>query len=108
MSPFLFWRSLVGSHGPAHRQNWLRRDASRRPAVASSSPRSIRSQSGSTLGRRATRSACPGLLASAARSHLPLLGEEQDPNIDSCDLPHPWGTRLVCYRAGTELLVVEA
>src|SRR3954466_11545427 len=43
------------AYGPARLPQWLRRDASRRPAIASSSPRSIRSQSASTLGRRAHR-----------------------------------------------------
>src|SRR5690349_24416093 len=27
---------------------------------------------------------------------------------DSCDLPHPWGTCLACYRTGTKLQVVIA
>src|SRR5688572_19166874 len=46
----------------------------RRPVVASSSPRSIRSQSGSTLGRRAHPHRTAARAGNAARPHLPLLG----------------------------------
>ncbi len=48
----------------------------RRPVLDFSSPRSIRSQSGSTVGRRAHPTHCPRLLESAARPHLPLLRAE--------------------------------
>ena len=71
----------------------------RRPVVASSSPRSIRSQSGSTLGRRAhPHRTVPRVLANAARPHLPLLGKEwatpglsKNHNTESCDPFHPRG-----------------
>src|SRR6187401_142790 len=43
------------AYGPARLQKWLRWDASRRPVLASSSPRSIRSQRESAAGRRTTR-----------------------------------------------------
>src|SRR3954471_9891330 len=60
------------------------------------------------FGRRAgqpsegapTRSACPRFTSERSTSALRLLGEEQDSNIAACDLPHPWGTCLACYRAG--------
>src|SRR3954470_8226118 len=42
------------------------------------------------------------------RSALPLLGEEQDPNIDSCDLFHPRGYAAIAGRRGTELRIVAA
>ncbi len=88
----------------------------RRPAVASSSPRSIRSQSGSTLGRRAHRHrACPRVLVNAARPHLPLLGEEcttpglsKNQDTESCDLFHPRGHTAMARQMGTELRIVAA
>ena len=50
-----FRRPLVGSGPPSGLQKWLRRDATRRRSGASSSPRSIRSQRESAVGRRTTR-----------------------------------------------------
>ena len=64
------------AYGPARLQKWLRRDASRRPVLASSSPRSIRSQSGSTLGRRAHRHRTVPACQPAQQVPIPLLGEE--------------------------------
>src|SRR3954463_14142015 len=55
MGTFLSRRPLVGSGPPLHRQKWLRRKATRRRSGASSSPRSIRSQRESAVGRRTTR-----------------------------------------------------
>ena len=51
-----FRRPLVGSGPPSHPQKWLRRKATPRRSGASSSPRSIRSQRESAVGRRTTRS----------------------------------------------------
>ncbi len=71
----------------------------RRPVLASSSPRSIRSQSGSTLGRRAhphrTVPACwqardvPICRCWEKSARLPGLSKNQ--NTESCDLFHPRG-----------------
>src|SRR3982751_1698634 len=68
------------------------------------------------FGRRAgqpsegapTRSACPGLLASAARPHCGCWEKSRTRTSPLAIFPTPWGTCLACYRAGTELLAVEA
>src|SRR5688572_9364723 len=49
----------------------------RRPVWASSSPRSIRSQSGSTLERRAHPHRTVPRASERTRPHLPLLGKER-------------------------------
>ena len=70
----------------------------RRPVVASSSPRSIRSQSGSTPEGAPTGTARFPRAGERGAAHLPLLGKEraipgpgQNQNSGSCDPFHPRG-----------------
>ncbi len=91
-------------------------DAMRRPVLASSSPRSIRSQSGSTLGRRAHRHRI--VPACWQAQHVPvcrcweksarLQASARTRTPRSCDLFHPRGHTAMARQRGTELRIVAA
>ena len=89
--------------------------------MASSSPRSIRSQSGSATARRqrphphrtrspltSQRGMYPFTSAEGREESRDSMGVARATRPGSSGLPHLWGTCLACYRAGTELLTVEA
>ena len=88
----------------------------RRPVVASSSPRSIRSQSGSTLGRRAHRHrtvpACWQArdvpICRCWEKSARLQGLSKNQNTESCDLFHPRGHSAMARQTGTKLRIVAA
>ena len=86
------------------------------PYVASDSPRSIRSQSGSTLGRRAHRHrTVPACWRARDVPICRLLGEERttpglskNQDTESCDLFHPRGQTAMARQSGTKLRIVAA
>src|SRR5688572_12955641 len=87
----------------------------RRPVLASSSPRSIRSQSGSTLERRAHPHRTVPRASERGRPHLPLLGKErairraqQEPERRVLRSFPPSGTDRDGSELGTKLRIVAA
>ena len=98
------------AYGPARLQKWLRLNASRRPVLASSSPRSIRSQRESAAGRRTTRLSQSPLASHCGRRVASLDGVPRGKTPESCAPFHPaeWGHSPLYWHTGTELTTVVA